>query len=88
MIEEDDYENGNFEIKFGKIKDVHGNQINKSVTAGVEQFREFFVQQIVQSPDSLINDQLMVKNQPLFAGQPIIQDSSIEKYWMNTPLKK
>ena len=88
MIEEDDYENGNFEIKFGKIKDVHGNQINKSVPAGVEQFREFFVQQIVQSPDSLINDQLMVKNQPLFAGQPIIQDNSIEKYWMNTPLKK
>ncbi len=88
LIDEDDYNQKNLEIKFGRIKDISGNLINESSKKKVEQFREFFVQQIVQSPDSLINDQLMFKNKPLFAGQPIIQDPSIENYWMNTPLKK
>ncbi|MGI9547849.1 MAG: hypothetical protein ACR2MM_11455, partial [Flavobacteriaceae bacterium] len=74
---------------FGRIRDINGNLLNESASEGVEQFREYFVQQLLIKNDTVpAQEQLMLKNRPLFAEQPIFQGSVLNQYWMNTPLKK
>ena len=88
LIDESEMKKDNFEIKFGKIRDINGNLINNSDKKGVEQYREFFVQQ--QIPDAKLPEKelLMRKDQPIFGEQPIFTGELSNDYWMNTPLKK
>ena len=78
----------NFEVKFGRIKDVDGNLINQSATIGVDQYREYFVQQLEPESKLPAPSEFMRKDQPIFGDQPIYTGELLQDYWMNTPLKK
>ena len=88
LIDQKEMEKNNFEIRFGKIRDINGNLINESASIGVEQYREFFVQQQISEDHIPQKDLLMRKDQPIFGDQPIYSGELSTDYWMNTPLKK
>ena len=76
-----------FDIRIRRMKDVFGNTFNKSEKITVNQFREFFVQEI-KANDSLPEDtRFMDKTRPIYSNQPIFKSDDIDDYWMNTPLK-
>ena len=88
LIDKEEMKKNNFEIKFGKIRDINGNLINSSESIGGEQYREFFVQQLIPDAELPEKDQLMRKDQPIFGNQPQFNGDLSTNYWMNTPLKK
>ncbi|HMB61807.1 MAG TPA: hypothetical protein VKN36_01955 [Eudoraea sp.] len=80
---------GNFKYELLNIKDSVGNILNEYRRENMQQYREFFVQEVkVKSgsvPDISI---LMNKNLPLFSQfQPLNAIEAKKSYWMNTPLK-
>ena len=88
LIDQEEINKNNFEVRFGKIRDINGNLINNAESIGGEQYREFFVQQLIQNPEIPEKDQLMRKDQPIFGDQPQYGGQLSKNYWMNTPLKK
>ncbi|HKL90676.1 MAG TPA: hypothetical protein VJ880_05810, partial [Allomuricauda sp.] len=71
------------------IKDIQGNILGVSESKTYLQFREFFTQKILSLDEKEDMGIQMDKNKPLFENM-IPNDSldSIERYWMNTPLKE
>ncbi len=76
-----------FNIKIEDIRDLEGNYINEPSYREVKQYREFFVQRIMNKPRAVPNDSLyMNKNSPIYKNQPTSRPGNISDYWMNTPL--
>ena len=88
LIDEEEMKKNNFKVKFGNIKDVNGNLVNRSESIGGEQYREFFVQQLIPDAELPEPKQLMRKDQPIFGEQPQYEGELSKNYWMNTPLIK
>jgi len=79
-------QNKGVSVAIRNVLDVDGNEVYEQESASYNQFREFFVQQLLlaQKPsDSL----WMIKNRPIFYRQPMVAPKNASEYWMNTPLK-
>ncbi len=73
-------------FEFGNIRDGYGNLLHEATYKEMDQFREFFVQEVklkVMIPTDVL---FMNKNKPIFEDQPIVRPDDFDKYWMNTPL--
>lgn len=79
----------NFEYEFLNIRDSTGNILNEYNSENMQQYREFFVQEVKLDPGSAPDiSTLMNKNLPLFSHlQPFYAIKGKHRYWMNTPLK-
>ena len=53
----------------------------------INQFREFFVQEVKPNVKSPVDSLFMEKRKPIFKDQPIIKPDNFNDYWMNTPLQ-
>jgi hypothetical protein len=73
-----------FDIK--NIKDINGFKINERASLKMNQYREFFVQEIFENKRLPLQKNFIDKSLPL--SQSVITPLKIENdYWMNTPLK-
>lgn len=75
--------------KVKEIKDIQGNILWSSESKSYLQFREFFTQKIISGDREEEVGIKMDKNKPLFEN--VVMDKSLDsmqKYWMNTPLKE
>lgn len=75
--------------KVKEIKDIQGNILGASESKTYLQFREFFTQKVITDNKEGEIGVKMDKNKPLFEN--IVVDKSpesIQRYWMNTPLKE
>lgn len=77
------------QIKINRARDRDGNLINKQEAEQLNQFREFFTQEVVPYPmKTIAKDSLMLKSKSMDSAQPIYKKEENANYWMNTPLKK
>lgn len=85
-----DPEKTTLEIEIMGMRDEAGNLLGARKHEFAKQYREFFVQEILEKPkhnDSL-DSNWMHKNRPVFeSAQPVTNDIESGRYWMNTPLK-
>ena len=88
MIDKESFNQENFKIKIGIIRDENGNLLDEVKKEEVDQFREFFVQKLLRESEIPSEEELMLKNRPLFEEQPQFFGDIDGDYWMNTPLKK
>lgn len=77
----------NIAIEVKKIKDIDGNEVNRSEPQTYNQFREFFVQELISDFYRPMDTLYMRKNRPISKSQPIIAPENLSEYWMNSPLK-
>lgn len=78
-------------LRINGLVDQEGNVLNKRKIESLDQFREFFTQEVNsnQIKDSLAKDDLMLKTLPLYSKKQKMLGKDVDyKYWMNTPLKK
>lgn len=77
-----------FSYKLKKIKDTYGTLINKESRLIGYQFRELFTQEVFES--KTLKDNLIYVNKtlPLSATRVNSSNLNIDKYWVNSPLKK
>ncbi|MEM1339886.1 MAG: carboxypeptidase-like regulatory domain-containing protein [Bacteroidota bacterium] len=77
------------ELKMRRIKDSEGNLLDKRKEEMLDQFREFFTQEVILSKkDRVGKENFMLKNRALSdPKQPMFVSDSTRRYWMNTPLK-
>ena len=78
---------GALSIEIKNIRDQDGNLVNERQYEDVDQYREYFVQQVklgVLAPETNL---FMNKRKPIFKEQPIHPPANFTDYWMNTPLK-
>ena len=66
--------NNSFELYIGPYRSLN-------------QFREFFVQELDMDTKKPKDNFYMIKDQPIFKNQPIAPKKKQQEYWMNTPLK-
>ena len=78
-----------FSLQLNKLKDAEGNLLEMRKEEYLDQFREFFVQEIVAEREEVVADDHYLKlNRPLHdSTQYIYRESRSKDYWMNTPLK-
>lgn len=76
-----------FAIEINNVRDIYGNSFDVSNKTRVNQFREFFVQEINPEGNTIFSEFLMDKNKPIFQNQPEKNEEYAKNYWMNTPLK-
>lgn len=76
-----------FWFSFGNVTDSSGNFVNDLRYEKVNQFREFFVQEINIDFKESAEDKFMDKRRPIFENQPIDRPVDFDEYWMNTPFK-
>ncbi|NJB72537.1 hypothetical protein GGR42_003028 [Saonia flava] len=79
-----------FKYGFNGIQDSLGNILDKSSNENLQQYREFFVQEVVTEISGMPNEEasFMKTDLPLFSSrQPIYPDERKRKFWMNTPLQ-
>jgi carboxypeptidase-like protein len=69
------------------LVDVQGNLLNQPFIRYYNQFREFFVQQVIPNNSAPIDSLFMKKSRPIFKDQPILKPDNFEDYWMNSPLQ-
>jgi hypothetical protein len=69
------------------LVDIYGNHINKKTFKDYQQFREFFIQEVVPNNSAPKDGLFMKKNRPIFKDQPIVKPDNFKDYWMNTPLQ-
>lgn len=81
-----DINSNDFDIKIKNLKDINGNLLNHSKTTELNQFREFFSQQVKPYHRDSLGSSYMRKNRPIFKDQPIVRPDNFSDYWMNTPL--
>ena len=75
-----------FTFDITKVKDINGFEIDKRSSIKMNQYREFFVQEIFKNKRPPIQKNFIDKSLPL--SKSIIYDLNIENnYWINTPLK-
>lgn len=73
-----------FEIK--NIRDVNGFEINERPSLKINQYREFFVQEVFENKRLPVQINFIDKSVPL--SQSKITDLKLKnRYWLNTPLK-
>ncbi|UJH66743.1 carboxypeptidase-like regulatory domain-containing protein [Allomuricauda sp. SCSIO 65647] len=87
LADSDELKIGVLSINIQNIRDKAGNLINARRYEDVDQYREFFVQQIKPVVSLPANSLLMDKRKPIFKNQPIHRPENFDDYWMNTPLK-
>ena len=76
-------------IDIKNLKDVQGNLLNERKEETLDQFREFFTQQIIPKPKPIDVKGLMLKNIPIYdARQPRYSQEEQQGFWLNTPLKR
>ncbi len=76
-------------VQIKSAMDKEGNLINEQESETLNQFREFFTQEVVPYPGRTIpKDSLMIKTTSMGNDQPIFNLEHRSQYWMNTPLKK
>ncbi|WP_273566186.1 carboxypeptidase-like regulatory domain-containing protein [Maribacter halichondriae] len=73
-------------FEFGNIRDRYGNLLHEPTYKEMDQFREFFVQEVKPNVAMPTDVLFMNKNKPIFKDQPIVRPANFDKYWMNTPL--
>ena len=76
-----------FSFDARNIVDEEGNEINAPTYIYLNQFREFFVQQVKPNVRGPVDSLFMKKDRPIFKNQPIIKPDDFSELWMNTPLK-
>jgi hypothetical protein len=74
-------------IEVKNVRDVDGNVVYEQESEAYNQFREFFVQQLLFNAKKPSDSLWMIKNRPIFDRQPISAPKNLSEYWMNTPLK-
>jgi hypothetical protein len=75
-----------FTFEITNIIDLKGYEIDKRASIKMNQYREFFVQEVFESKRLPIQKNFVDKNSPL--SKSIITSLKLENdYWMNTPLK-
>ncbi|MGB5358955.1 MAG: carboxypeptidase-like regulatory domain-containing protein [Eudoraea sp.] len=89
FTENDSLRISNLKYELLNIKDSLGNGLNESITENLEQYREYFVQEVIVKIDNEPNiTSYMKRNLPLISPlQPIYSVEPKHNYWMNTPLK-
>ena len=77
-----------FSYRVKKIKDITGAKLNKDAKLLGYQFREFFTQEVFE--DKKPNDDLIfvTKTLPMLDTKVNSPTFNIDKYWVNSPLKK
>ena len=76
-----------FSFDARNIVDEEGNEINVPTYIYLNQFREFFVQQVKPNTTGPLDNLYMKKDKPIFKNQPIVKPDDFSELWMNTPLK-
>ena len=76
-----------FSFDARNIVDEEGNEINAPTYGYLNQFREFFVQQVKPNATGPVDSLYMKKDKPIFENQPIVKPDDFSELWMNTPLK-
>ena len=75
-----------FTAAFKNIKDLQGNEVNKTAYKSVSQFRELFLQNLDSHLKLMEKGPFISKDSPL--NKNTIDPSDLKAvYWMNTPLK-
>jgi len=77
----------NFSFDIKNIKDIDGFKIDERASIKMNQYREFFVQEIFESKELSIQNKFINKNLPL-SKSIVIPLKLEENYWLNSPLKK
>ncbi|MGC3947618.1 MAG: hypothetical protein QM762_24450 [Chryseolinea sp.] len=75
-------------INIHGIKDFGGREVNVPTFIDATQYREIFVQQLMDSKTKRKQYPQMDKNTPLYAVPETQSRAPSKEYWMNTPLKK
>ena len=75
-----------FSFEVSNIKDLRGFEIDKRASIKMNQYREFFVQEVFESKKLPVQKKFIDKSLPLSKSliTPLILEND---YWMNTPLK-
>ena len=88
ISEEKDRQKASLEIIINTIADAQGNLLAQRKSEYIDQFREFFVQQVIPGGIVLDDAQYVDKTISLSDGQqPRLSLEIIEDMWMNTPLQ-
>jgi hypothetical protein len=75
-----------FSFEIENIKDINGFTINQRASIKMNQYREFFVQEVFENKKLPLQKEFIDKNAPL--SKSFITPLKLENdYWMNTPLK-
>ena len=68
-----------------KVRDIKGNVINEGPILTLKQFREIFVQEVIEQLDIDTAFNFIQKNKVLSASE-VNTEKEFEKYWVNSPL--
>ncbi|WP_189663156.1 MULTISPECIES: carboxypeptidase-like regulatory domain-containing protein [unclassified Polaribacter] len=75
-----------FTFEINDIKDINGFKINERASLKMNQYREFFVQEIFENKNIPLQKTFIDKSLPL--SQSLVTPLQLENdYWMSTPLK-
>ena len=75
-----------FSFEIENLKDLNGFKINERASIRMNQYREFFVQEVFENKKLPLNKDFIDKSLPLSKSK--ITSLKLENnYWMNTPLK-
>jgi hypothetical protein len=75
-----------FKFDIRNIKDINGFEIDKRASLKMNQYREFFVQEIFERKKLPVQKNFINKSMPL-SKSPITPLELKNNYWLNTPLK-
>jgi len=73
--------------QYDKICDESSYELYIGPYRSLNQYREFFVQELDIDTKKPKDTFYMIKDQPIFKNQPIAPKKKQQEYWMNTPLK-
>ena len=73
--------------QYDKIYDESSYELYIGPYRSLNQYREFFVQELDIDTKKPKDTFYMIKDQPIFKNQPIAPKKKQQEYWMNTPLK-
>ena len=68
-----------------RVRDIEGNVINEGPILTLKQFREIFVQEVIEHLDIDTTFNFIQKNKVLSASE-VNKEKEFEKYWVNSPL--
>jgi hypothetical protein len=75
-----------FKFDISNIKDINGFKIDERASLKMNQYREFFVQEIFENKELPAQKNFINKSMPL-SKSPITPLELENNYWLNTPLK-
>ena len=70
-----------------RVRDLKGNVINEGPVLTLKQFREIFVQEVIEHLDIDTTFNFIQKNKVLSASE-VNKENEFKKYWINSPLKE